>query len=207
MTMDCLGEAFASTKDPVSIATWAKIDKFVNDNGVEGEFLVESLQNLGWKILYWNPDPSKNLIWDKEDPTLIAGKPVKWDSGVKNDAGQFVYSSSWGQHEEFYRVVMKFGKYYTTPVDDAELLVGFKTTPPQQFLNIPFFVGVAHAGYHVFPGFYGQVIEAHSARRLDSIDNMQTSPFNPLAAGGGPRWTPVEKYRSGMMAVPPGSVE
>jgi hypothetical protein len=33
-------------------------------------------------------------------------------------------------------------------------------------------------------------------------DNIEVSAFNPLATGGGPRWTRSEKYRSGLIAVP-----
>ena len=89
-------------------------------------------------------------------------------------------------------------------MDDKSLLVGFGTTVPAEFRNVPFFVGVAHTGYHVFPGFAGDIIEAHSTRRLDSIDNLERSAFNPLKAGGGPRWTTTEKYRSGLVGIPPG---
>jgi len=82
-------------------------------------------------------------------------------------------------------------------------VVGFDDRVPREFLDVPFFVGVAHTGYHVFPGYKGDVIEAHSTRRLDSVDNLEKSPFNPLATGGGPRWTATEWYRSGLVGLPP----
>jgi hypothetical protein len=63
-------------------------------------------------------------------------------------------------------------------------------------------VGIAHAGYHVFPGRKGDVIEAHSMRNIAARDNIEFSEFNPLATGGGPRWTNSEKYRSGLIVVP-----
>ena len=67
---------------------------------------------------------------------------------------------------------------------------------------MPFFVGIAHAGYHVFPGRRGDVVEAHSMREMIAKDNIEVAPFNPLAQGGAPRWTRSEKYRSGLIAVP-----
>lgn len=92
--------------------------------------------------------------------------------------------------------------YYESKVDNASRLVNFATTPPAAFKNVPLFIGIAHAGYHVFPGRRGDVIEAHSMRNLDARDNLEVAPFNPLAAGGAPRWTRSEKYRSGLIAVP-----
>ena len=59
----------------------------------------------------------------------------------------------------------------------------------------------AHLGYHVFPGTYGQIIEGHSTRIVNDPETLQTSPFNPLVLGGGPRGGP---YKSGIVAVPPG---
>jgi hypothetical protein len=37
---------------------------------------------------------------------------------------------------------------------------------------------------------------------MDSIENIEFSKFNPLASGGGPRWTASLKYRSGLICVP-----
>lgn len=93
--------------------------------------------------------------------------------------------------------------YYFNKVDDKTTLVGFGTKAPEAIRRADFFVGIAHTGYHVFPGFRGEVIEAHSARELKSIDNLQKGPFNPLDQGGAPRWTSTEKYRSGIMCLPP----
>ena len=87
-------------------------------------------------------------------------------------------------------------------IHDSVSLVGFEKNQPTFFENIPFFVGIAHAGYHVFPGRRGEVIEAHSMRNLDSIKNLEYSKFNPLNSGGGPLWTAKERYRSGVIVTP-----
>lgn len=203
LTRRCLKQGFEATQEPALKSLWERIEKNVIANGVSGVVLTQHLQKLGWKVLYWNPRPDLNKEWDAEDPTLTAGKVVSWDSGVKNSAGQFIYNPAWGMHEMRYQTVMKKDLYYTIKVDDKSTLVGFDLTLPREFLNSPFFVGVAHAGYHVFPGTFGQVFEAHSMRRLDSIDNLEAGPFNPLAVGGAPQWTKIEKYRSGTIALPP----
>ena len=39
-------------------------------------------------------------------------------------------------------------------------------------------------------------------REMIARDNIEVSQFNPLATGGGPRWTASERYRSGVIAVP-----
>ena len=56
---------------------------------------------------------------------------------------------------------------------------------------------------HVFPGFADDVQVARGSRQLDSIDNLEQNPFNPLAKGGAPRWTQTDRYRSGIVGIPP----
>lgn len=92
------------------------------------------------------------------------------------------------------------GMYYMNPVDDARSLVNFKTEMPEKFLDVPFYVGTAHTGYHVFPGTFGQVIEGHNTRAITDRNTLESSPFNPMEDGGGPRG----QYFSGLVAVPPG---
>jgi hypothetical protein len=171
--------------------TWKKIlNQLKIDQKFYGTDLQIMLQQLGWKIYYWNPDPSRNAAWDADDQATNPLKPPrKW-------------MPVWGGHALRHASVMNKGIYYETKVDNATALVGFKTNPPAAFRTVPIFVGIAHAGYHVFPGRRGDVIEAHSMREMIARDNIEISPFNPLANGGGPRWTRSEKYRSGLIAVP-----
>lgn len=203
MARACMKQAFLETKSPVIKNIWDRMDKILIANGSDGSVLANNLQTLGWKILYWNPKPEDNALWDKQDvKNLTNVKVVKWDSGVKNSKGEFVYHSGWGMHASRYREVMKKDKYYVSKIDDKTTLVGFGSVLPESFKRAPFFLGVAHAGYHVFPGFYVEVIEAHSSRQLNSIDNMQRGIFNPLN-GGAPMWSNSEWYRSGIVTIPP----
>lgn len=181
LTLSSLGSGFKTANDPILENTWNKIYSYTRANNFDGSALISALQKLGWRVYYWNPSPDYNEQWDKEEDN--------WRSK--------------GWHAYRYGTVMKKGTYYFNKVDDRNQLVGFGTEVPSQFRTVPFFVGVAHTGYHVFPGFQGQVIEAHSMRRLDSVDNLERNPFNPLGNHGAPRWTPYEKYRSGILAVPP----
>jgi hypothetical protein len=79
--------------------------------------------------------------------------------------------------------------------------VNFNRTLPQDFKAVPLFIGTAHTGFHVFPGYNGIVIEGHSVRHITSSTMIETSEFNPLKPGGGPQGLP---YRSGLFSVPPG---
>lgn len=189
LTLRCLGQGFeAAGMD----STWRKIHaKLAEGQKFYGTDLQKMLRELGWKVLYWNPDPAQNAAWDAEDRQLNPLKPGA------------VWNPVWGGHAYRLAMLQRDGTYYGVAVDDAVTLVGYKTTIPESFRRAPFFVGTAHAGYHVFPGQFGQIIEAHSMRNLDAFDNLEISPFNPLAPGGGPRWTRTEKYRSGLIAVPP----
>jgi len=181
LTLDALNAGFRAPGDPNLVNAWTKIYQFARANDLDGCAVLHALQKLGWKIAYWNPSPKDNARWDQEDGTR----------------------ASRGWHAYRYSTVMNRGTYYYNKVDDRTLLVGFGTQVPAAFRDVPFFVGVAHTGYHVFPGFTGDIIEAHSTRKLSSIDNLEKSPFNPLANGGGPRWTATERYRSGLIGIPP----
>jgi hypothetical protein len=171
--------------------TWKKINTQLKiDQKFYGTDLQIMLQQLGWKLYYWNPDPSQNAAWDAEDKAL---NPLK--AGRK-------WMPVWGGHVLRHASAVNRGVYYDATVDNVTKLVGFKKVEPPAFKTVPFFVGIAHAGYHVFPGRRGDVVEAHSMREMIARDNIEVAPFNPLAQGGAPRWTRSEKYRSGVIAVP-----
>jgi hypothetical protein len=183
ITLRCLGDAFTAAGQA---DLWAPIAMFTSTNGVQGDALQVALQQLGWKIVYWNPDLSAAERWDQQE-----------QQAYPNDPGHI-----WGQHVETEKSV--FGprhNYLYERVDDWTTLVNFDHTEPAAIMKVPFFVGIAHLGYHVFPGAFGQIIEGHSTRIVNDPDTMQTSPFNPLVVGGGPRGGP---YKSGVVAVPPG---
>lgn len=190
LTLQCLKVGFAEAGQQT---TWSKIAKALAvNNNFYGTDLLAHLHALGWRTLYWNPDPSKNEAWDVADRKLNSPPAGK------------TWNAVWGGHAALYRSATTRGMYQNIPVDDVSTLVGFRENPPNSFLSTPFFVGVAHSGYHVFPGRSGEVVEAHSTRQLNSKDNIEFSAFNPIAPNGGPRWTRSEHYRSGMIAVPPG---
>lgn len=203
LTRKCLAQGIAATNSPLLQSAWARVDQNLKEHQLSGLILIEHLQKFGWKVLYWNPMPELNKKWDQEEPRLITGKTVKFNTGVLNAIGESLYHPSWGMHEARYQSVMKNNIYYNIRVDDKSTLVGFGIQEPDTFKSNPLFVATAHAGYHMFPGFSGTVIEAHSMRKLNSINNMEIGEFNPLANGGSPKWTPIEKYRSGIVAVPP----
>lgn len=190
LALRCLGQGFYSIG---MNTTWDKIiTELKIDNKVFGSDLQKNLMKLGWKSYYWNPNPSLNAVWDADDMTLNPLKPGK------------AWNSVWGGHAYRYNQAVNKGYYFEKDlyVHDATSLVGFGDVQPAFFKDIPFFVGIAHAGYHVFPGRSGEVIEAHSVRDLNARDNLEFSEFNPLKKGGGPKWTPKEKYRSGLIVVP-----
>jgi hypothetical protein len=189
LTLKCLGVGFRKAGQT---KTWNKLKAVVKANGVLGTDLIFQLRKLGWRTLYWNPNPAKNAAWDADDRAR--------ERAPKGKKANIV----WGQHEALYSEVLTKKTYQKIPIDDASTLVDFGENPPASFLTTPFFVGIAHSGYHVFPGHEGKVVEAHSTRNLNSSHNLETSEFNPLAPGGGPRWTGKERYRSGVIAVPPG---
>lgn len=190
MAVNCLEEAFVRTRQQ---SAWNKIRQYVIvQNDTRGNVLLHALSLLGWQTMYWNPldhseIPTEGALWDDEELT--------WQSK--------------GDHVWRYRNVMSSrgpggkGFYWGNVIDDRDSLVGFGQQPPSLLYQTPFWVGLAHTGYHVFPGTFQEVVEAHSTREITSANNLEFSEFNPMTPGGGPRWTRTEKYRSGLIAIPP----
>jgi hypothetical protein len=179
LMLNCLGEGF----DGAGQGTlWARIRQFTLGNDVDGLATQYALELLGWKTLYWNPDTRQNSQWD-------AREQAKDPTNLKR---------LWGHHEEFWKLVQRKGRYLNNEVNDSRTLVNFGTRPPPFLQNIPFFVGIAHGGYHVFPGTYGEVVEGHSTRKITDPKSLQSAPFNPEGGGG-----PTDgSYHSGLITVP-----
>jgi hypothetical protein len=181
LTLKCLEKGFKITNQS---EVYKKIRTFVSANGVDGSALQHGLQKLGWRTLYWNPNPEKNKTWDFQEK-LADPKNKKHFRGF---------------HEDNYVAAKNKKRYYLNAVDDITTLVNFGDTEPVFLKQVPFFVGTAHMGYHVFPGSYGIVVEGHSARAITDITTLESAPFNPLDSKG----APSGRYRSGMLSIPPG---
>ena len=189
MALKCLGDGFRRTGHS---KLWERILGFVKQNNVDGTALQEALRRLGWKILYWNPSKPEKILenarmWDEEEK--------EWPSK--------------GYHEFRWALVKRTQMYRWNKVDDFKTLVGFGIESPAIMEWIPFWVGTAHTGYHVFPGTYRDIIEAGSTRSIIDKDIVRWSIFAPMnqAQGGGPEWYSRGKYRSGLIAIPPGFLE
>jgi len=180
ITLKCLGSGFAKAGQQ---DLWAKARAFTVLNNVDGTALQFALQKLGWKVLYWNPDTRFNERWDFNEQSKDPQNTQRF----------------WGYHSYRWATVRSRKLYMYNPVDDATSLVNFDRRVPQRFQAIPFWVGTAHTGYHVFAGTFGRVVEGHSTRAINDPQTVETSFFNPLEVGGGPRG----QYFSGLMAVPP----
>lgn len=184
MTLNCLKTAFLNTNQSKQ---WEKIRQYVVvENDSRGTVLQKALRHLGWKVYYWNPSPVSEIYENMK----------RWDEEEKN-------WQSKGHHTYRYNSVMNKGTYWYNKVDNKTDLVGFDQDQPELLKQTPFWVGTAHTGYHVFPGTFSEVVEAHSTRHITSVDNLEFSVFSPLVKGGGPKWTKTEKYRSGLIAIPP----
>lgn len=184
--LKCLGEGFEKSGQG---QLWEKIRVFTKTNRQKGDALIHGLQQLGWKVSYWNPRPKSNKTWDL---TELGG-------------GLFAGMTYRGQHEAMYNSVQRRGRYYRNKVDDKTSLVNFNRTTPQKVLDAPFFVGMSHIGFHVFAGGHvtysngkkaqGILFESHSSRRITDKKTIEMNVFNPLKI----RW----KYKSGLLAFPP----
>ena len=115
--------------------TWKKINAQLKiDQKFYGTDLQIMLQQLGWKLYYWNPDPTKNAVWDAEDQAL---NPLR--AGRK-------WMPVWGGHALRHASAVNKGTYYDAKVDNVTKLVGFGKVQPAAFKTVPIFVGIAPAG-------------------------------------------------------------
>lgn len=180
LALKCLEKGFSVTNQD---EVFKRLKAYVVANGVDGTALQDGLSKLGWKTLYWNPNPEKNKTWDLQE-RLADPRNKKHFRGF---------------HEDNYVAVKNKNRYYMNNVQDATTLINFGSNEPEYLKNIPFFVGTAHMGYHVFPGAHGVVIEAHSTRAIADENTIESAPFNPLDDKG----APSGRYRSGLISVPP----
>jgi hypothetical protein len=180
LSLKCLERGFSTTGQT---AVYKQLLAFTVLNGVDGTALQHGLRALGWKTLYWNPDTSKNKSWDR----------------LEKIADRFNKKHFRGFHEDNFIAVKNKATYYFNEIDISDLLLNFSDTEPNYLKGIPFFIGTAHMGYHVFPGYYGVVVEAHSTRAITDEQTIESAPFNPLSDDG----APSGRYRSGLISIPP----
>lgn len=174
-------------------AVYKKINTFLVANDRDGLALVYALRLLGWKTLYWNTD-------------IGSAPPLPRDrSYVGATPDDHVYDQ---------KIAYSRHVYHGVPVDGY--LVNFSPNPGSatrkddsvmsRLRKVPYFVGISHAGFHVWNGSYGEITESHSFFDPDDKRNIQTGEFNPPSASptcreiGGQCWG----YYSGVLAVPPG---
>jgi len=181
LTLKCLKRGFSRAGQE---SYWEKIELFTKNNGVNGLALQHGLQSIGWKVLYWNPLIDNNKDWDEEEKKRNSENTDRF----------------WGYHHYRWTTVQKEKKYYFNHVDDYEYLVNFGQRTPRSFSKIPFFVGTAHTGYHVFPGTFGQVIEHIHQSNITESNSVSILKFNPLKKTEGPHGN----FKTGLIAIPPG---
>jgi hypothetical protein len=100
LAMQCLKKGFGAAGQS---AVWNKIYNILKiDNAFYGTDLQIMLQQLGWKIYFWNPNPSKNADWDAEDRRLNPLRPGK------------TWNPVWGGHALRYDAAIKRNVYYTS---------------------------------------------------------------------------------------------
>lgn len=177
--MKCLNKGFTAAGQQ---DLWLRIKKYTQDNGVSGLALQDALQKLGWKVLFWLPDERRNEV-----------RRIYEEREDRHNTYRF-----WGYHAERLAQVRNHKMYLDNHVDDGTTLVNFGPHTPAFLMGVPFFVGTAHGGYHVFQGAKGYVLEEHAMVEITDPKSVDKSLFNPMESGG-----PTEGMLfSGLIAVP-----
>jgi hypothetical protein len=179
LALKCMGKGFEAAGQA---DLWQRIRAFTLLNEADGTAMQAALQQLGWKILYWNPDVRLSDDWDRQERRRNSRNTDRF----------------WGYHQYNWMLASRHNKYLYNKVDDVRLLVNFGRQVPPAIKAVPFWLGIAHGGYHVFPGMGGRIVEAHSMRLLNDVRTLEAEPFNPLAGKAPTQGT----YKSGLIAVP-----
>lgn len=176
---------------------YKRINTFLNANDRDGLALVFALKKLGWKVLYWNTDIAKTPPLPK-DRKLVGVTP---DDHVWDTKAALTKRTYHGLSIDGYLVNFSPNPGSTTVKDDAVMA---------KLRQVPYYVGISHAGFHVWNGSYGTITESHSFFDPADERNIQIGAFDPprasptcrdLVVNGKPeRWC----YYSGVIAVPPG---
>tara|TARA_B110001454_G_C12723292_1_gene436289 strand:+ start:165 stop:1118 length:954 start_codon:yes stop_codon:yes gene_type:complete len=189
-----LGKGFVASNQ---VRVYEKLMAFYNANQRTGIALGYALKKLGWKVVYWNTDATQ------KHPTP---SDVKKIGATPED---HIYS---------YYIANKYKTYYHVPVD--YLMVNFNpsknssvvknTTDLTDFYKVPYFIGVPHGGFHVFPGYHGWVNESHSPHEPNNPRNIEEGYFNPPYGSPKGLNSIVDGkpskiyYYSGILLLPPG---
>lgn len=174
-----------------------RITAFFKLNDRSGIALAYALRELGWKVVYWNTD-------------VAVKHPTPQDRHKMGATPE--------DHVLSYAIARRRGTYYEVPVDGWLINFapskGSKTQADIRALTAvkaaPYFIGVAHGGFHVFPGTYGTIIESHSPYNPDRAQNIEVGEFNPPFGSPNGLTVTVDgrrqmvHYHSGIIAVPPG---
>lgn len=200
-----------------------EIDRYVGHKDGQGGYLLQQLQEDGWKLIYWAPDarnPTERLKNRSKE-----SDHHRWTFGMVNAGKGYLTGSKStlkrtngpdeldifpGLKVDYLAVNYR----PTNPtLDPEEAALWDKWVPEEQrhdikvlrnlkadeFLqSLPFFVGIANGGYHVYLGSKGMIIESHSTRGPTDQTNIELRPFNQFGL------FEKESYLTGVIAVPPG---
>ncbi len=178
-------------------STYKKINTYLNANDRDGLALVLALRKLGWKTLYWNTDIASVPPLPK-DRSIVGVTPDDHVYDTKVAITKHVYH---GIPIDSYLTNFAPNPGSSTRLDDSVMA---------RLRKVPYFVGISHAGFHVWNGSYGEITESHSFFDPDDQRNIQNGAFDPPHASPTCREVVVKGvaqswcYYSGIIAVPPG---
>lgn len=188
---------------------YKEIDKRLAWSNGQGTHLLAELQKDGWKLLLWAPD-ARNPTTRVQNPSKDTAHHT-WAYGMaKQGKGYMKGVLSYGHVFEGLKIDYVVSDYRPTlPAINSEDAKTNHAAPTKTktlrnldadelLQRIPFFVGVANGGYHVYLGSKGMVIESHSTRGPTDNTNIEFRPLNQFGLFKN------ESYLTGVIAVPPG---
>src|ERR1043165_7105707 len=186
--------------------------------GGSGLDVQAALQSeLGWKGIYWAPDPS--YLVPKEE---LAGYDPRTGKGIQSEEAISTLRTA-KKTGSYYQ---NFGKKGYPGVSVAQIVTNYapempieenrkpgypgasktkkETTQLDKLKKLPFGVMTAHGGHHMMILTYGKVIEVHYEAAATSATVIQQTDFEKWAVGSGSGY---HYFASGVIVAPATDVD
>lgn len=183
-------------------ARWQQIVNTVEAQPNRGLALMKELQKDGWEAVYWNPDLQNPE--SKKSPHGIAAvnaQKFKVFSAAKYKSRKEIPS----------RGLLKIDHLLLNYRQGAGARERASVSDLEKLKTVPFWVGLANFGSHVFVGHHGMISESSSSYAPETPLALQRTSFSSwggslinLPREGAPK-APSSSYLSGILMVPPGT--
>ena len=171
-------------------ADWARVQKKIaehtgsrsKEQGLEGEDIQAALQSeLGWKGIFWAPDPSYKVPTEELTGHGITGDEAAWVYRMVRKKG--FYKEPGEPKVSIDHSVVNYAPEVPTAGHGAASTTKKDTTQLDKLRKLPFGVLAAHGATHMTLITFGKVIEVHWDAAATDVDLIEQTDLEHWAVG------------------------